>query len=104
MGHQIRAYSKNRPAPTGSREQHGERRHREEYVAPNLDLSGGMPRHLMNHEEFTTSYPREKQMDREDLVRVITDQKLDQERGIYTRRYRKGNGILEMEALEQCLE
>ena len=50
-----------------------------------------MPRHLMNHEEFRTKYPREKQMDREDIVKAMVDQIGDQEIGVYTGRYLEGD-------------
>ena len=59
---------------------------------------------MMNHKEFRTNYPREKQIDREDIVKAMADQIRDQESGVYTRRYLEGDGILEMEAKEQCLE
>ena len=57
-----------------------------------------MPQHLMNHEEFRTNYPGEKQM-----YKAIADQIRDQESGVYTERYFKGSGIPEMKAEEQCL-
>ena len=72
---------------------------REEYIATDAELSGGMPQHLMNCEEFRTNYPREEQMDREDILKTMEDWIREQESGVYTERYLEGNGILEMEAM-----
>ena len=63
-----------------------------------------MPQHLVNCEEFRTNYLRDEQMDEEDIVKAMENRIREQESGVYTGRYTKGDRILEMEAREQCLE
>ena len=59
MGSQERACSENCPVTTCYTNARDEDI-REEYVETDLELSLGVPRHLMDHEENKSSYPREE--------------------------------------------
>ena len=78
---------------------------REEYVGIDFELSIGMPRHLMNHEESKTNYPREERGEREDTPKAMEYGIISrQESGVYTGADTDGDGIREVEARDQCLE
>ena len=77
----------------------------EECVRTDFELSIGMPRHLMNHEEFKNNYPREERGGREDTSKAVEYGTISrQESGVYTGGDTNGDGIQEMKARERCLE
>ena len=58
---------------------------REEYVKTDSELSLGMPRHLTNHGELETNYPREERREREDTWNVMEYETVSRvESGAYT--------------------